>query len=128
MNYLYLKYLHVAIVSLSVSGFMLRSFWMLFYPERLTHSWVRIAPHIIDTLLFATGLGLAFSAGISPSEQPWFATKLIAIIIYILAGMVALRMGYGKTIRISALCIAIGAAAWAAGSALSHQALPWGGM
>jgi len=128
MNYQYLKYLHMGVVTLSVSGFMLRSFWMLYRPELLKRGWVRIAPHFIDTLLFATGLGLAISAGISPGAHPWFAAKLVAIVLYILAGMVALRMGYSKATRITALCIALGAAAWAAGSALSHQPIPWGGM
>ena len=125
MSYLSLKYLHIGIVILSVSGFILRGIWRLYCPKLLERRWVRIAPHVVDTLLFGSGIALAVMLQLNPAGAPWFAVKLIAIVIYILAGMVALRRGRSKAIRSVALGIALLAVAWAAGGALSHQVVPW---
>ncbi len=125
MSFLALKYLHISIVILSVSGFLLRGLWMIFYPVLLEQRWVRIAPHVIDTLLFASGITLAFSLQLNPLNTPWFLAKLIAIVVYILAGMLALRRGRTLAARVVALVIALGAVGWAATAALTHQAVPW---
>ncbi len=125
MSYLTLKSVHISFVILSLSGFILRGIWMLYFPARLQRRWVRITPHIVDTLLFASGITLAFSLELNPAGTPWFAVKLIAIVIYIVSGSVALRRGRNKATRIVALIIALIAAAWAVGGALSHQPLPW---
>ena len=125
MSYLTLKSVHIGIVILSVSGFILRGIWMLYFPARLKRRWVRVAPHIVDTLLFGTGIALAFSLDLNPVDTAWFAVKLLAIVVYILAGIVALRAGRTKASRTVALIIALSAAAWAAGGALNHQVLPW---
>ena len=125
MSFLTLKYLHIGIVILSVGGFLLRGMWMLFFPLLLEQRWVRIAPHVLDTLLFATGITLAFTLPLNPLNSPWFLAKLIAIVIYILAGMFALRRGRTLAARAVALVIALGAVGWAATAALTHQAVPW---
>jgi uncharacterized membrane protein SirB2 len=125
MSFLALKYLHIGIVILSVGGFLLRGIWMLFFPLLLEQRWVRITPHVVDTLLFTSGISLAFTLQLNPLSTPWFLAKLIAIIVYILAGMLALRRGRTLAARIVALVIALGAVSWAAGSALTHQAVPW---
>ncbi len=125
MFYLALKSTHVGIVILSLSGFILRGIWMLYFPAMLQRRWVRVTPHIVDSLLLATGIALAVTLELNPADTPWFAVKLIAIVIYIVAGSVALRRGRNKAIRIAALIIALIAAAWAVGGALSHLPLPW---
>ena len=56
MPYLALKHLHITFVTLSVSLFLLRGFWMWTQSPKLQQRWVKIAPHIIDTLLFASGI------------------------------------------------------------------------
>ncbi len=120
-----LKYLHICIVIVSVSGFLLRAVWMLYCPELLKQRWVRIVPHFVDTALFASGFSLAISLQVTPGNSPWFAAKLMAIVVYILAGIVALRKGRSRAVRVVALMVALGAVAWAAGGALSHQVIPW---
>ncbi len=125
MSYAMLKSVHVGIVILSVSGFILRGIWMLYFPARLQRRWVRVAPHILDTLLLGSGLTLAFTLQLNPLSTPWFAAKLTAVVIYILAGSMALRRGRNKGTRIVALIIALGAVAWAVGAVLSRQSIPW---
>ena len=125
MSLVTLKYLHIGIVILSVGGFLLRGFWMVCFPLVLERRWVRIAPHVVDTLLLVSGITLALTLQLNPLNNPWFLAKLIAIVVYILAGMLALRRGRTLITRGIALVIAIGAVSWAGAAALTHQAVPW---
>jgi len=53
--YLYVKIIHVTCATLSITGFLLRIPWRTAF--RHLHV-VRIMPHIIDTLLLASGVTL----------------------------------------------------------------------
>lgn len=48
-------------------------------------------PHLIDTLLFASGISLAVMAGFSPQNSAWLLFKLIALLAYIMFGMLAMK-------------------------------------
>ncbi len=96
------KTIHIACVVLSFTGFLIRGIWMLRESELLHQRWVKIAPHIIDTLLLGSAIMLAFQWRLSPVQHPWLMAKIIALLIYIAAGMVALRFGSTKSIRLSA--------------------------
>lgn len=87
--------------------------------------WVRIAPHVVDTVLLISAITLAWKLGISPLSTPWLAAKIAALLLYIAAGMIALK--YGKTKRTRLI-------AWMAGQlvflyivsvALTHNPEPW---
>ena len=58
MNYFALKHLHVTFAVLSGAFFLLRGIWMLSGSTLLQRRWVRIAPHVIDTLLLASAVVL----------------------------------------------------------------------
>jgi uncharacterized membrane protein SirB2 len=64
-------------------------------------------PHLVDSLLLASALGLAFWSRQSPANSPWLAAKIVALIAYILLGSVALKYGKTKFQRVSALCAAV---------------------
>jgi uncharacterized membrane protein SirB2 len=123
MNYLLLKHLHMTLAALSGSLFLLRAGWMLTASPLLARSWVRSAPHLVDSLLLASALGLAIWSGQNPSNSPWLAAKLVALVAYILLGSVALR--YGKTAlrRSAALCGAIVCFAYIVGVAITKNPL-----
>jgi len=53
--------------------------------------WVRILPHINDSILLLTAFLLAYSLGQYPFTAPWLSAKFLALIGYILAGMMALK-------------------------------------
>jgi len=59
MIYLALKHLHLICVAVSGSGFALRGFWMLTGSPLLERRWVRIVPHVVDTVLLASAIALA---------------------------------------------------------------------
>ena len=56
-----LKLLHVSLALVSGLGFALRGFIRLVLQRRLAHPLVRFGPHLVDTVLLASGVGLLFT-------------------------------------------------------------------
>ncbi|MDZ7753081.1 MAG: SirB2 family protein [Gammaproteobacteria bacterium] len=123
MTYLLLKQLHVALVLLSLGGFVLRGWWMLRESALLRRRLTRVLPHGVDTLLLASGVGLALWAHLNPLHQPWLMAKLVALLVYILLGTLALKRGRTRTIRIVALVAALGVYGYMLAVAIHHD--PW---
>lgn len=90
------KWLHVFCVAASGSLFVLRGWWMWHSPDKLDRLWVRSLPHIIDTLLLASGVTLVVVTGLYPWQQAWLAVKMGALVLYILLGLGALRLARGR--------------------------------
>lgn len=63
----------------------------------LNQKWVKVIPHIVDSVLLITAILLAMRISQYPLVHGWLTVKIIALLIYIGLGMVALR--YGKTMR-----------------------------
>ena len=72
---------------------------MLAESDMLNARWVRVSPHIIDTLLLLSAIGLAVLSQQYPVTHDWLTVKLIALILYIGFGMFALRRGRTRAIR-----------------------------
>ena len=53
--------------------------------------WLRVTPHVVDTLLLAAGIALAFIIHQYPFVNAWLTAKLLALIAYIVAGHIAVR-------------------------------------
>jgi uncharacterized membrane protein SirB2 len=66
-----------------------------------------VAPHVIDTVLLASALVMVFWSGQYPFVQGWLTAKVIALIGYIGAGMVALKYGKSRNVRVTAYFIAL---------------------
>jgi uncharacterized membrane protein SirB2 len=118
-----IKAVHVGSVVVSVSLFFVRGLWMMRAPARLAHTWVRVLPHIVDTLLLASALTLAVLSRQYPFVEPWLTAKVVALLAYILIGMFALRRGPSRAVRIAAWCTALGVFAYIVGVALTRN--PW---
>jgi uncharacterized membrane protein SirB2 len=101
--------IHVAAVCLSGSFFLLRGMWMIQENALLEKKIVRIAPHVIDTVLLISGVVLAALAQQYPGIDSWLTVKGLALIAYIVLGVFALRRGKTKTARVSYLAAAIAA-------------------
>lgn len=99
MDYLFLKYVHVSCVILSVCGFVLRGVWMLADSPLLRQRWVRVFPHVVDTALLASAIALAIISSQYPLAQSWLTAKVIGLIAYIVCGAIALKRGKTKTVR-----------------------------
>ena len=59
----------------------------------LQQRWVKIVPHVVDTLLLVSALTLVFWSDQYPFEQPWLTAKVLALIVYIALGTIALKRG-----------------------------------
>ena len=78
-----LKHSHISFAALSILFFTLRGYWMLSTPEMLKRRWVRIAPHVIDTLLLVSAIALTITVNQYPLTHSWLTAKLIALVAYI---------------------------------------------
>jgi uncharacterized membrane protein SirB2 len=96
------KTIHLTCVFLSLFGFFVRGLWMMLDSKNLNLRWVKIAPHIIDTFLLVSAIILAVQMRISPLEHSWLMAKIIALLMYIGIGTVALKRGRSKQIRVFA--------------------------
>lgn len=120
-----IKTIHVSCVVLSFSGFFVRGIWMMRESAKLKQRWTKILPHVVDTLLLASAIILAVQWRLSPLQQPWLLAKIIALLVYIFAGTVALRQGRSKSVRISAWVFGLLTFLYIVSVALSKSALGW---
>ncbi len=98
---------HAALALLSLSGFVLRGVWMMQGSTMLNRRWVKVSPHVVDTFLLLSGLALVLNYHIYPTEQPWLAGKLTALIAYVVLGSIALKRGKTRVIRMTAFVAAL---------------------
>jgi uncharacterized membrane protein SirB2 len=102
MSYLLLKMLHVSSVVISYSLFFLRGIWLMQNSNNLRQRWVKVLPHVIDTILLTSAIALAVLIQQDPLNNAWLTAKVIGLLIYILLGMIAIRFGKTKKTRIAA--------------------------
>ena len=84
---------HVALAYITVVGFVARVAMTLMKSPLRDARWLRIAPHVIDTLLLVFGIWLAVALTISPLEHAWLMAKIVGLIVYIAFGVMAMRAG-----------------------------------
>ncbi|MBB6522472.1 putative membrane protein SirB2 [Pseudoteredinibacter isoporae] len=100
-----LKHLHMTLALISICGFMLRAFWSLRGSDMLQKRWVKISPHIVDTFLLLSAIGLVIVLQLSPHNQPWLLSKVFMLFLYIGFGVVALKHHFPVFLRaIAATC------------------------
>jgi uncharacterized membrane protein SirB2 len=85
-----LKTIHLTLAYLTVFGFVLRGIWALTDSAIRSEKWVKIVPHVIDTLLLVLGVAMAINLSISPLEG-WLAAKLVGLLAYIGFGVLTMR-------------------------------------
>jgi len=124
LEYPTLKTIHVACVALSISGFALRGTLMLANSGLIWNRTVRTIPHLVDTVLLASGIWLASLIHLYPGTSAWLTAKLLALLLYIGLGFVALRRGRTKRIRVTALVGALLCFAYMALVALGKNPMP----
>ncbi|HEI8864725.1 TPA: SirB2 family protein [Serratia odorifera] len=109
--YAALKHLHLLTVAISITLFILRFFWHWRHSPMMHKRWVKIAPHINDTVLFLSGIALVVMFKFYPllGMDSWLTEKLFGVIIYILLGYVALgKKPRSQNLRTLAFVLALG--------------------
>jgi uncharacterized membrane protein SirB2 len=125
MIYTSIKLIHLTSIALSFSLFFVRGIWMLRDSPLLQKRWVKIAPHIIDSALLLSAISLAFMLGATPANSPWLLAKIIALLLYIVIGSIALKRGKTKQIKVASWIIAQGIFFYIVLTAISHNPQPW---
>ncbi len=125
MDYTTLKTVHLTTIVITLALFLLRGAWMVAESPRLHARWVRIAPHINDTVLLASGIALAWTLSLSPLEHGWLAAKIVALFAYIGLGTIALKRGKTRSQRIAAWLAALAVFGYMVAVARAHDALPF---
>lgn len=74
-----LKYAHVKAVIASFALFFLRGLWMMHAPEKLAVPWVRLLPHVIDTILLGSAIALGASGSLRGSRRWLFFGYIVAV-------------------------------------------------
>lgn len=119
--YLLAKYLHVGGVILSLGGFAARGALMLAGSPVLNARFVRVAPHVVDTVLLASALWLAWIIRQYPFVEGWLTAKVIGLVVYIVLGAMALRRGRTKGVRVAAFAGAAATAFYIVSVALTRD-------
>jgi uncharacterized membrane protein SirB2 len=102
MSYATLKMIHVTSIVVSYLLFSLRGVWMMRGSDALQQRWVKITPHIVDTVLLTSAIALAIMIDQDPVNNSWLTAKVAGLLFYIILGMVALRFGKTRKAKISA--------------------------
>lgn len=109
--YFALKHLHMLCAALSIIGFIVRGGLRLADSKLLQKKFWKIAPHIVDTFLILSAIGLTISIHQYPLTTPWLSAKLIGLCVYIGLGLVALR--FAKTEKMIAITYLLAIATFA---------------
>jgi len=118
-----IKHIHLTAVALTLILFCVRGAWMLLDSPMLRRTWVRVVPHIVDTVLLASAIALAVMLRQYPFVHGWLTAKVLALVAYIALGTVALKRGRSKGVRLAAFVAALVVFAYIVRTALRHD--PW---
>lgn len=125
--YVPLKHLHVTCVALSFVLFFLRGIWHLRDTAMIRRTWVRVLPHLVDSVLLTTAVGLALILRQYPLVDDWLTAKVAALLLYIGLGIFAFRFASDKKQQVIAWFAALCVFGYIVSVALSRSALPFAG-
>jgi uncharacterized membrane protein SirB2 len=117
-----LKHTHLSMIVLSIILFQWR-FLMHKMRHRRPGKFLRVAPHVIDTVLLATGVVMIVISGAVPWKVSWTLAKLVALLVYILLGMIAMKSR--GPIAVLAFVLATLVFAYMVLVAISKSPTPW---
>jgi len=125
MLYYWIKELHVATVVFTVSFFSIRLIWMYTGSGLVDRRWVRRLSQANDSLLLVAGITLALMSHQYPLVMPWLTAKLVALILYIILGMFALRWARTRNSRLLFGVLALASVGYIVAVALTRTPQPW---
>lgn len=115
---------HVLLATLSVSLLIYRATRRFARKPIPDTRWLRVTPHVVDTLLLATGIALAWTLGLDPLVVTWLGVKILLIVAYIGVGLLAFRLPARRPIRVGLFVLALVIFADIVAIAITRS--PWG--
>ena len=89
--YYMLKLAHVACVVISGSLFIYRYARLSMRPDQPLPKALNVLPHINDTVLLVSAIGMLSLIGLNPFTTPWLLAKILALLVYITLGAICMR-------------------------------------
>lgn len=123
-SYGVLLVIHVSTVFISIAGFLVRGVWMMRSSSLQQQRWVRVVPHVNDTLLLVSAIALVVITSQYPGPTAWLNAKIAALVVFILLGIIALNRGKTMRVRVSAWVLAIVVYTYMVLVAFSRSAFP----
>lgn len=105
-SYVALLGAHMLLALSSPLLFSLRA-WRSIRGLEPARGWLRVTPHLVDSLLLLAGIALALIIRQYPFVDAWLTAKLLALIAYIGAGHVAVRRARSARGKLTAWLIAL---------------------
>ncbi|TDR70620.1 SirB2 family protein [Paludibacterium purpuratum] len=121
MNYFIVKDLHIACVVLSVTLFALRGGLQLAGVAWRRWRLLRIAPHVVDSVLLGAAFWLASQLHQFPFVDGWLTAKFLALVAYVLLGKQALRPDVSPRRNLGFFLAALATVAYIVGVAVTHS-------
>jgi uncharacterized membrane protein SirB2 len=124
LDYATVKLVHQGAVVLSVAGFCARGAAGLAGAAWVNGRVAKTLPHLVDTVLLGSAFLLAWMLRLGPGNAPWLLAKIVGLLVYIGLGVVALRPGRPRPVRLGAWLLALATVGWIVSVALTKD--PWG--
>ncbi len=118
-----IKGIHLTLAYVTVAGFILRAVWAFIDSPLREKKWVRIAPHVIDTLLLAAGVTMVVSLSLSPLSG-WLVAKFAGLLFYIGFGVLTMRAPSTR-LRVLGFAGALVSVSYIFAVAMSRQVWPF---
>lgn len=126
-HYLLVKNIHIGLVLLSGSLFVLRGLWVLLLGSGSgLQKKVNRLSYVIDTCLLLAALLLLMILNYAPLSAAWLQAKLFLLVLYVVFGVFAFRNKYSMRVRWFAYAVALLCFAGMYYSARLHQ--PFAGL
>ena len=122
MDYLVLRHLHMSCAAISITLFVVRGTCQTAGWQWRQWRWLRIAPHLVDTVLLVAAISLAWRSQQYPFAQNWLSAKVVALLVYIGLGSLALRTGASRTVQRAAFLGALLTVVYIVGVAMTRSA------
>lgn len=119
--YLALKHIHLSCVVLSALGFIWRGLLMLKGSPWLKRRITRTLPHVNDALLLVVAIIMMIMSGQYPFVDSWLTAKLSGLLLYIVLGAYALKLGRTRGQRLACWLLALLTYAYIVSVAMSRD-------
>ncbi|MGF1726242.1 SirB2 family protein [Photobacterium nomapromontoriensis] len=108
--YTTVKHLHLIAIALSVLLFVVRYVLMMANSTFNEKKFLKITPHVVDTVMLLTGVALIFITGFMPFTEAgsWLTQKLSCVLAYIALAYFTLKIGSNKVFKTFAFFGALG--------------------
>lgn len=104
--YLVFKHIHMSCAYLTIALLLSRIFLSIVKPDVLQQKWLKITPHLIDTILLTCAILMVMAIG---PHHTFILAKIVLLLLYIACGYITLKVtksAIGKLIG-AGLCLSI---------------------